>query len=80
VQGELLKVCVTAPPVNGAANEEVVRFLAEQLGVPRSAVRIVRGHGAREKTVEVASSSPKVLAARAQQLLGANVDKNPGGD
>ena len=39
--GDALKIRVHAPPVDGAANAELVRFLAERLGVPRSAVTIV---------------------------------------
>ena len=44
---------VTAAPERGRANDAVVRLLAGTLGVPRAAVTIVSGHGAREKTVEV---------------------------
>jgi uncharacterized protein len=51
--GDALKVRLAAPPVDGAANEELVRFLAETLGVPRRAVRIVGGLTARRKTVEI---------------------------
>jgi len=46
-------VRVTAAPERGRANDAVVRLLAGTLGVPRAAVTIVSGHGAREKTVEV---------------------------
>lgn len=48
-----LKVRLAAPPVEGAANEELVRFLARLLGVPKSAVRVVSGDTARNKMVEV---------------------------
>jgi uncharacterized protein (TIGR00251 family) len=51
--GEALKVRVAAPPVDGAANEALVRFLAELLGVPRHAVRIASGGSSRRKVVEV---------------------------
>ena len=51
--GDAIRVRLHAAPVDGAANEELVRLLAESLGVPRRAVRIVRGHAARRKTVEV---------------------------
>ena len=45
---------IDAPPVDGAANERLVTFLArEVLGVPRSAVRVARGERARTKTVDV---------------------------
>jgi len=48
-----LKVRLAAPPVEGAANEELVRFLARLLGVPKSAVRVVSGETGRNKMVEV---------------------------
>ncbi|HUF27909.1 MAG TPA: DUF167 domain-containing protein [Gemmatimonadaceae bacterium] len=51
--GDALRVRLTAPPVDGAANEALVRLLAESLGVPRHAVRIVTGSTSRTKTVEV---------------------------
>ena len=44
---------MTAPPVDGAANEALVEFLAELLGVPKRAVSIVTGHASRNKIVEV---------------------------
>ncbi len=48
-----LKVRLQAPPVDGAANEALVDFLAESLGVPRRTVRIVSGASSRTKVVEV---------------------------
>jgi len=53
VLGDQLRVRLTAPPVDGAANEALVRFLAERLGVPRSAVRVVSGETGRSKVVAV---------------------------
>jgi uncharacterized protein len=44
---------VSAPPVDGKANEAVCRLIADRAGVPRRAVRIVRGEGARDKQVRV---------------------------
>ena len=49
--GDAWKVRVTAPPEDGKANEAVVRLLAETLGLPKSGVEIVSGHGARDKVV-----------------------------
>ncbi len=48
-----LDVSLAAPPVDGAANEELVRTLAKVLGVPRSRVQVVRGEASRTKLVEV---------------------------
>jgi uncharacterized protein (TIGR00251 family) len=50
----VLAVRVTAPPVEGEANRAIIHVLAESLGVPRSAVTIVRGTRSRDKTVRVA--------------------------
>jgi uncharacterized protein (TIGR00251 family) len=52
-----LKVRVAAPPVGGAANEELVRFLARELGIPRRSVEIVSGHASKSKRVRVAGAS-----------------------
>ena len=53
VHGDLLRVRLAAPPVDGAANETLVRFLAEGLGVRRAAVTIVSGERGRRKVVVV---------------------------
>ena len=52
--GDAIRMRLAAPPVDGAANEELVRFLAARLGVPRSAISIARGVTARRKTVAIA--------------------------
>jgi uncharacterized protein len=51
--GDGWKIRVAAPPEDGRANEAMLELLAERLGLPRRAVSIVSGHGAREKTVEM---------------------------
>jgi uncharacterized protein (TIGR00251 family) len=48
-----LKIRLTAPPVEGAANEALIRFLAEALSVSRSQIEIIAGHASREKIVRV---------------------------
>jgi uncharacterized protein (TIGR00251 family) len=59
--GDAIKIRVAAPPVDGAANAELVRFLAERLGVAQSAVTITRGASARRKTVVVAGVASPLL-------------------
>lgn len=49
-----LEVAVAAPPVDGEANAELVRFLAKELGVPKSGIRIASGEGSREKRLQIA--------------------------
>lgn len=56
--GDAWKVRVAAPPVDGAANSELVRFLADLVGVPKSSVRVIRGRRSRAKTVEIAGVEP----------------------
>jgi uncharacterized protein len=51
--GDAWKVRVPEPPEHGRANDAVVRLLAEALAVPRGAVTLVSGHGARDKIVEL---------------------------
>jgi uncharacterized protein (TIGR00251 family) len=53
VEGGALKIKLTAPPVEGAANAALIEFVAEWLGVRRSAVSIVSGDRARNKLVRV---------------------------
>ncbi len=48
-----LRVRVAARPIGGAANDELIRFLADRLELPRSAVRIVAGHTRRRKTIAI---------------------------
>lgn len=48
-----LKIRLTAPPVDGAANEALVRFLADTFSVTRSQVEIVSGHTAKNKIVRI---------------------------
>ena len=62
--GSRLRVRVTAPPADGAANEAVRALLAKRLGCARSRVEIVRGHTARTKIVRVVGLAPAEAATR----------------
>jgi uncharacterized protein (TIGR00251 family) len=48
-----IKVKITAPPVEGKANEVLVRFLAKELGTSPSCIEIIKGHHSREKTLRI---------------------------
>jgi len=60
-----LKIRLTAPPVDGAANEALIRLLAETLSVTKSHVEIVGGHTSRDKIVRISG----VGKADAERLL-----------
>lgn len=62
--GDAVKVRLKAPPVDGAANDELIRFLAETLGLARGAVRIVAGHGSRRKVVEIDGMTRETAEAK----------------
>ena len=53
MEGGGLKIRLTAPPVDGAANEALVKFLARSLGVSKSQVEIVSGHTSRHKVIRI---------------------------
>ena len=52
-QGDVLRVRVAAPPIEGKANDALVRLLAKALGLPKSRVGVVAGARSREKTVGI---------------------------
>jgi len=53
LHGEALKIRLAAPPVDGKANACLIEFLADALGLPKSAVRIVGGETSRAKRVRI---------------------------
>jgi hypothetical protein len=65
--GGELKIRVTAPPVDAAANQALVELLAEKLGCPRGAVRILRGHTSRHKTIWIGGLSAAAVLQKLSQ-------------
>ena len=59
IQGDALKVRITAPPVEGAANKECIRFLSDVLGVKKSQVTIIAGHRSKNKKVSISGINRK---------------------
>ncbi len=51
--GDALKIRVNAPPVGGAANEELVEILSREFGIKKTAIKIIKGQFSRDKVVEI---------------------------
>lgn len=62
--GDELKIKVTAPPVDAAANEALIRLLADHFDCPKSRVELVRGHTSRHKTVKLHGLSLEAVVAK----------------
>jgi len=62
--GDAIKIRLAAPPVDGEANDELVRFLARRLGVGRNAITIEAGATGRRKRVRVEGIDAATLAER----------------
>ena len=65
MRGDSLLVRLEAPPIDGAANDALIAFLATTFGVPRRAVGIISGERGRQKRVAIAG----VTAAHVKSLL-----------
>jgi uncharacterized protein (TIGR00251 family) len=61
-QGEELVVKIAAPPEKGKANRELVAFLAKTLGVPKSAITLLRGETSRHKLLRLPAACRETLA------------------
>lgn len=62
--GEALKLALSAPPIEGRANQACIAFLAELLNVPRASVTIAAGQSSRNKVIRVAGVSAAQVEAR----------------
>jgi uncharacterized protein len=65
--GNELRIKVTAPPVDAAANEALVKLLAQRLDCPRNRVELVRGHTSRHKTIKLYGLTPEDVVAKLGQ-------------
>ncbi len=68
--GELPKLAVAAPPVDGAANDEARRAIADLFGVPRRRVRLVIGAASRTKHFEIDGVDADDVRRRLTEALG----------
>jgi uncharacterized protein len=67
--GNELRIKVTAPPVDSAANEALVRYLSDTLDIQRNRIEILRGHKSRHKIVKLFGISSVALVKRLNLLL-----------
>jgi uncharacterized protein (TIGR00251 family) len=63
MHGDALKIRLTAPPVDNAANEALIEFIAAKLGIPKSSVRVAAGATGRRKIVEIAGVTLAAVTA-----------------
>ena len=63
LHGDALKIRLAAPPVDGKANEALIRFIADTLKLPKSAINLKSGQTSRRKVLEVSGGDPSALAA-----------------
>lgn len=75
LHGDALKIKVAAPAVDNKANAALVAFLAETLGLPKSAIAVRRGATSRRKLVEIAGDGG--LTARLLALAGRSTTRHP---
>ncbi len=59
VHGDRLKIRITAPPIDGKANEHIIKWFSKLFKVPRSDIEILQGELGRQKTLRI--KSPKIL-------------------
>jgi len=67
LHGEALKIRLAAPPVDGKANEALVKFVAARLGLAKSAVSLVSGQTSRHKILEVRGTTATAVATLLQE-------------
>lgn len=68
IHEQTLKVRLTAPPVEGEANKECLKFLAKVFGVPKAHLEIVQGHKSRSKTILFRGVVPEFIQNVLKQL------------
>jgi uncharacterized protein (TIGR00251 family) len=70
IHGNAVKIALSAPPVDGRANDTLIAFVAEQLRLPRSRVSLISGASNRSKVLRITGKS----AAEVQAALSSSID------
>jgi uncharacterized protein (TIGR00251 family) len=68
LHGDAIKIRLKAPPVDGAANEELIRFVAHRLRIPRDAVQLAAGATGRRKRLRITGGGSTAEAIRDRLL------------
>lgn len=74
LQGEDLKIKIAAPPVEGAANQALIKFLAALLGHPAALISLVAGQRGRRKIVKIEDLEEEELWRRLKPMLPPEAD------
>lgn len=69
IHGDSLKVRLTSPPVEGAANSHVIEFFAKRLGIQKSNITIVSGEKSRHKTLKIEG----ITGSKASSIIGIDI-------
>lgn len=67
--GEALKLALTAPPLEGRANQAVIEFFADFFKISRSSITIASGETGRNKVIRISGISPEMVRRRLEEVL-----------
>ena len=70
LHGDALKIKLTAPPVDGAANKMCIQYLAKSLKIPKSSLKIISGQTSRKKTVLIKYKNDDNSQSERKRLKG----------
>jgi len=71
--GDALKIKLTAPPVDGAANKMCIQYLAKFFKVPKSAIEIISGHNSRTKRLLLRYKNEKIAGGSEQKRIRSSI-------
>lgn len=70
ITGNCLKLCVGAPPAEGAANLACIKTLAKSFGIAKSRIEIISGQKSREKRILLRDAEEGLISSRISEILG----------
>ncbi|MBN2568515.1 MAG: YggU family protein [Deltaproteobacteria bacterium] len=63
IQGDALKIKITAPPVDGKANDECIKFLSDRLGIKKARISIIAGQASKNKKIAISGATERDMKA-----------------